>query len=75
MIRIDLGMRCDELLSEVNPEYKNKFESGRLGRVRFMSLSHADFINRISGAQQSNAWEAQFKFLPLYRNTWESLKM
>ena len=69
----ELASRCDELLSEVNPEYKNKFESGRLGRVRFMSLSHADFINRISRRQQSNAWEAQFKFLPLYRNTWESL--
>ncbi len=71
----ELAGRCDELLGEVNPEYKSKYESGRLGRVRFMSLSHADFIRRISGAQQSNAWEAQFKFLPLYRNTWESLKM
>ncbi|HEY3025143.1 MAG TPA: GH3 auxin-responsive promoter family protein, partial [Pyrinomonadaceae bacterium] len=69
----ELAGRCDELLSEVNPEYKSKYESRRLGRVRFMSLSHADFIRRIGGWQQSNAWEAQFKFLPLYRNTWESL--
>jgi hypothetical protein len=68
----ELAGRCHELLSEVNPEYKSKFQSGRLGRVRFMSLSHADFITRISGSQQSNTWEAQFKFLPLYRNTWES---
>ena len=70
----ELASRCDELLSEVNREYKSKYESGRLGRVRFMFLSHEDFIGRISGSRQSNSWEAQFKFLPLYRNTWERLK-
>lgn len=70
----ELATRCDQLLSEVNREYKSKYESGRLGQVRFMFLSRPDFIDRISGWQQGKAWEAQFKFLPLYRSTWESLK-
>src|SRR6266850_7194622 len=70
----ELATRCDELLSEVNREYKSKYESGRLGQVRFRFLSRQDFIDRISGPQQGKTWEAQFKFLPLYRSTWESLK-
>ncbi|MBC8028976.1 MAG: GH3 auxin-responsive promoter family protein [Pyrinomonadaceae bacterium] len=69
----ELATRCDELLSEVNREYKSKCQSARLGPVRFMLLTHKDFIDRI-GSSQSNAWKAQFKFLPLYRSTWESLK-
>jgi hypothetical protein len=68
----ELASRCNELLSEVNREYKSKYESGRLGRVRFMFLSQGDFIDRVSGSQQGKGWEAQFKFLPLYRSTWES---
>jgi hypothetical protein len=70
----ELATRCNELLSHVNHEYKSKFESGRLGRVRFMSLSQGDFINHLSGSQQGKGWEAQFKFLPLYRSTWESVQ-
>lgn len=68
----EVCMRCNDLLSEMNSEYKSKFESGRLGKIRFISLSREDFINRIAGAR-AKAWETQFKFLPLYRNTWESL--
>jgi hypothetical protein len=67
-----LATRCNELLTEVNGEYKSKYETGRLGQARFMFLSHGDFINRVGGSQK--AWEAQFKFLPLYRSTWESLE-
>jgi hypothetical protein len=70
----ELATRCDELLSEVNREYKSKYQSARLGPVRFMFLTHRDFIGRLGGAQGSSGWEAQFKFLPLYRSTWESLK-
>ena len=68
----ELATRCDGILSEVNREYRNKFESGRLGPVRFMFLSWEDFIDRIN-ASRGKTWEAQFKFLPLYRGTWESL--
>jgi hypothetical protein len=68
-----LAKRCDELFSEVNGEYKSKHESGRLGQLRFISLTRSEFINEIAGRHQSHAWESQFKFLPLYRRTWESL--
>ncbi|MCA1606399.1 MAG: GH3 auxin-responsive promoter family protein [Acidobacteria bacterium] len=68
----EVATRCNDLLNEINREYKSKFESGRLGTVRFISLSWEDFIDGISGSRPK-AWETQFKFLPLYRNTWESL--
>lgn len=70
----ELAMRCNDLLSEVNLEYKSKFVSGRLGHVRFVCMSQRDFLIRVCGSQQGSSWEAQFKFLPLYRNTWERLK-
>ena len=70
----EIATRCNDLLSEVNLEYKSKFVSGRLGRVRFVCLSQREFLIRVCGSQQSSSWEAQFKFLPLYRNTWESLQ-
>jgi GH3 auxin-responsive promoter len=69
----ELARRCDELFSKVNAEYRNKHQSGRLGRVRFLSLSRSEFIKGVAGRQRSHTWEAQFKFLPLYRSTWESL--
>ena len=68
----DVASRCNVLLSEVNHEYKNKSESGRLGNVRLISLPWKDFIQRVGGSR-TTTWETQFKFLPLYRNTWESL--
>ncbi len=68
----EFARRCDDLLGEVNQEYRNKFESGRLGPVRLLFLSWKDFTDRISGTR-SKAWETQFKFLPLYRITWENL--
>jgi len=70
----ELGKRCNELLSDVNREYKSKWQSGRLGEAKFASLSHMDFVERIAGFEKSKAWESQFKFLPLYRHTWESLR-
>ena len=68
----EIAARCNDLLGEVNQEYKSKFASGRLGPVRLMCLSWQEFINRVSGSHDK-AWEAQFKFLPLYRRTWEGL--
>jgi hypothetical protein len=68
----EIATRCNDLLSELNQEYKSKFASGRLGPVRLMCLSWEDFINQVSGSPDK-AWEAQFKFLPLYRRTWEGL--
>lgn len=69
----DLAVRCDQLLGEVNCEYRSKRESGRLRQVRVMQVLPGDFIDRIGGSRQKNSWEAQFKFLPLYRRPWELL--
>jgi GH3 auxin-responsive promoter len=65
-----ISERCDQLFAEVNCEYKSKRESGRLGPVRVECLERSDFIRRIN--RHSDSWESQFKFLPLYRRTWES---
>jgi hypothetical protein len=70
----EVARRCNDLLGELNLEYKSKFVSGRLGRVQFVCLSQRDFLIQICGSRQSSSWEAQFKFLPLYRNTWENFK-
>lgn len=50
-----LAARCDELLSEINCEYKSKRASGRLGPITFANASIKEFAT-------------QFKFLPLYRH-------
>lgn len=70
----ELAVRCDVLLGEMNSEYRSKRESGRLGRAMFMRVPPGDFIEQISGSRQSYSMEAQFKFLPLYQRTWESLE-
>jgi hypothetical protein len=69
----NLAKRCDELIGAANTEYRNKYQSGRLGGVRVIRLSPADFLDRMSGPRARQNWEDQFKFLPLYRTTWESL--
>jgi hypothetical protein len=66
-----LAKRYDELLGELNHEYKGKHESGRLGPAQCVVLSPREFINRTAGLE-NDASEAQFKFLPLYQTTWES---
>ncbi|HET9710662.1 MAG TPA: GH3 auxin-responsive promoter family protein, partial [Pyrinomonadaceae bacterium] len=50
-----LATRCDQLLSEINCEYKSKRASGRLGPITFVDAPRQDF-------------PSQFKFLPLYRH-------
>lgn len=57
-----LAARCDELLREINCEYRSKRASGRLGRVRFLETATREFAERCSA---SGSWESQFKFLPL----------
>lgn len=61
-----LATRCDELLSELNCEYKSKRASGRLGQVRFMDLSTKKFAEEFAGKDH---WETQFKLLPLTLHT------
>jgi hypothetical protein len=62
-----LPVRCDQLLSDINCEYKAKRASGRLGPVQIIQVSMDDFLNKMN---VTGAWEAQFKFLPFYRREW-----
>ena len=63
-----LAARCDELLSTLNCEYKNKRTCGLLAPTKFLQTAAAAFAQGFE-----NSWETQFKFLPLYRRTWESV--
>jgi hypothetical protein len=67
----DLQLECDRLFAELNCEYEAKRETGRLGPVRLVTMDRGSFINLTSYRSQSKSWEAQFKFLPLYVQTWE----
>lgn len=60
---------CDRLLSDLNCEYKNKRASGMLGPIEFIQTTTADFATRFN-----DTWETQFKFMPLYQRTWESVE-
>jgi hypothetical protein len=57
-----LAARCDELLCDINHEYKSKRASGRLGRIEVEPIEFHDFV-----AAKPN-WETQFKLLPLQMN-------
>lgn len=60
-----LAARCDELLCEINCEYRTKRASGRLGPVEVVSTKFKEFV-----AINSN-WETQFKFLPLIMSSFD----
>jgi hypothetical protein len=68
----ELAARADRLLATINPEYDSKRKSGRLGPVRLVRLTHAELAARVGGGRHRETWETQFKFLPLYVETWES---
>ena len=59
-----IAARCDELLSELNSEYRSKRSSGRLGPIECLNVEIRDFAERFGN---NVTWEAQFKFLPLIR--------
>jgi len=65
-----LAGQLDAALCAANPEYASKRRTGRLAAP----TAHLDppdrFAARVSG---QGSWESQFKFLPLYRRTWQSL--
>ena len=58
-----LATRCDQLLSEINCEYKSKRASGRLGPITFIEIETRDFAEQLA---RNGNWETQFKFLPLH---------
>ena len=57
-----IAARCDELLSEINSEYRSKRASGRLGPIECLNVEIRDFAERFGN---NVTWETQFKFLPL----------
>ena len=61
-----LASYCDQLLSQLNCEYNNKRRTGSLAPARLVQAKPAAFAERFA-----DSWETQFKFLPLYRQTWE----
>lgn len=63
-----LASCCDKLLAEVNCEYRTKRVNGTLGPIVFTQITAAGFAARFGVA-----WETQFKFLPLYQRSWESI--
>lgn len=54
-----LASKCDELISEINCEYKSKRASNRLGPIEVANIGIKEFV-----AANSN-WDAQFKLEPL----------
>jgi hypothetical protein len=58
----DVAARCDQLLGEINCEYRSKRASGRLGAVTLVQTGTREFAERFAA---QDAWESQFKFLPL----------
>ena len=58
-----LATRCDQLLSEINCEYKSKRASGRLGPITFNEIETREFAEQLA---RNGSWETQFKFLPLH---------
>ena len=67
----EIEIQADSLLSEVNREYWSKRESGRLGLTRLETVP----LGKLLEVLAPEAWESQFKLLPLYTRTWESLKL
>ena len=64
-----LPERFDELLGELNLEYRAKRVSGRLGGIRISTLDRAGFLQRAGGGAAHP--DSQFKFLPFYPRLWE----
>jgi len=67
----DISLTCDDLLSEINCEYKAKRNSGRLGPIQLVTVTRQGLL-KLTG-NDSESWAAQFKFLPLYPQTWEAM--
>lgn len=58
----NLATHCDQLLGEINCEYKSKRASGRLGTLTLIQIGTREFAETFSSR---SGWESQFKFLPL----------
>lgn len=70
-----LGPAFDALLSAENRELASKLASGRLGATQVVVLAYEALAAALDGrtSDGDRAWENQFKLLPLYTRTWESV--
>ena len=66
-----LAERFDELLSDMNSEYRAKRSGGRLGAVRLERAGLHGLRERLPRGSGPGL-DSQFKFLPLYPRLWES---
>jgi len=67
----ELITRFDQLIEKNNDEYAAKRESGRLGPPELELARLEEIVEKVSTSSVKTNWESQFKFLPLYRRTWE----
>jgi hypothetical protein len=68
-----LAARFDSHLMAINHEYASKRETDRLGPPQLVQCDLAEIVARVADRPDKSNWESQFKFLPLYRRTWESM--
>lgn len=66
-----LAERFDELLRDMNGEYRAKRSSGRLGAVRLERVGLRGLREHLPPGSGVGL-DSQFKFLPLYPRLWES---
>lgn len=69
-----VGAALDEALAAGNREYAAKRASDRLGPVRAVAAPYDAVARRLAGgAGDARGWDTQFKLLPLYAQTWQTL--
>lgn len=74
-----LAARFDELMGEINGEYREKRRSGRLGAVRVVTAAYDKVVRHFDPKTTTavdikfRTWESQFKLTPLTRKLWEDL--
>lgn len=67
----------DEELMEINSEYETKRNSGRLAPPELVRERYGELAERVraSNPRYRGSNPAQFKMLPLYKVTWEDLRL
>lgn len=67
----EVARAVDEALAEVNGEYRQKRQSGRLAPLEGLELDVERFVTAVAGPRAVGTWENQFKFLPLSPRLWD----
>ncbi|MBX7098580.1 MAG: GH3 auxin-responsive promoter family protein [Myxococcaceae bacterium] len=67
----EVARAVDEALAEVNGEYRQKRQTGRLAPLEGLELDVQRFVAAVAGPSAVGTWENQFKFLPLSPRLWD----